>query len=147
MLIICYLITMLLSTIEGVTHEILYSKLGSNWSTNNEHIIFNIGRCTWGALLISGFFFGYLSMDLTTATIGGRLALYSVGSFLSFSFFHNGGYGAARNYRLHQGILKGWTYTSPTDTAKFSLDFANRFWLFAFGLCMILIGQFVIIDR
>jgi hypothetical protein len=135
---------MLIATFQGVSHDILYSRLGSTWARWNEHIIFNIERCLWGVLAIGSIYYGMQFKDIIEALP--KVVCYACGSFCSFSFFHNGGYGMAFNYRKYGTInLKYWSYTSTTDTARISLDFQSRLWWFLLlGIPFIITGQFVI---
>lgn len=137
-----YLITMLISVIQGISHEILYSRLGSFWAKWNEHVVFNIERLLWGVLTLSAVNYG-LNNEYSIEILP-KLICYSIGAFLSFSFFHNGGYGIATAYRHNTGILNGWAYSSKSDTARNSFDFMTRFWLFILGFTFVIIGSFLI---
>lgn len=143
MILTLYILTMSLAVIQGISHEILYSRLGAGWAKWNEHIVFNIERIGWGILAGAGVVVGYLFTDI--GNMIPKLVCYAAGSWMSFSFFHNGAYGMARAYRLKLPLLKGWLYVSSSDTARISLDFQSRLWWFVMGLLFIIIGQFVLV--
>jgi len=144
MLITIYLLTMLIATFQGVSHDILYSRLGAQWTRWNEHIIFNIERCLWGTLALVSIYYGLQFESLLQVLP--RMVCYACAAWCSFSFFHNGGYGLAYHYRKTGRVnLKNWAHVSDTDTARISLDFQSRLWWFLLlGVPFLITGQFLI---
>ena len=143
MVVIIYLVTMLACTLQGAGDQILYSRQGSFWNKINEHFILRTETVLWGFSILAGITLGWWYKEWQI--ILPKAVCYTIGSWASFSFFHNGGYGVAKYFQEgRRPLLKGWKHHSSTDTARVKFDFANRFWLFVFGLVTILIAQFLL---
>jgi hypothetical protein len=137
--------------LEGITHAILYSGQTQNAFKGNEHVVFNLERLNWGALLISGIFLGCFEANTfgwsTTLLSKVSIDIVAIGlfSWLSLSFFHNGAYGVCLakiefKDKSWLSLIKHWAYSSKHDTAKFSYTFVDRLYFLLFGILLLTVA-------
>lgn len=140
------ILSLILTAIQrGLEEAVLWSRLGADAFTWNEHIILVVGRMLFMANMILS------ATYCSCAVVGTRgiwiVLLATLGMLLTFPILHNGSYYESRNWiATHNGTIKpyskGWKDQSTTSTANINFDLFNRVLLGSLGL-IIYIGAIV----